>query len=128
MALLLGLSIVRAHILIGLRRFFFSGRRRHTRYWRDWSSDVCSSDLDALAVAAQLVLGALDGGGEGGPVPVVRHDAQRRPFPRRARAQRGERPGGQRFRVERSEERRVGTGCRARRSPIRADTSGSPWS
>src|SRR5947209_16083549 len=26
-------------------RFFFSSRRRHTRYWRDWSSDVCSSDL-----------------------------------------------------------------------------------
>src|SRR5215217_1909458 len=26
--------------------FFFSSRRRHTRYWRDWSSDVCSSDLD----------------------------------------------------------------------------------
>src|SRR5476651_1214904 len=25
--------------------FFFSSRRRHTRYWRDWSSDVCSSDL-----------------------------------------------------------------------------------
>src|SRR5215217_3218689 len=25
--------------------FFFSIRRRHTRYWRDWSSDVCSSDL-----------------------------------------------------------------------------------
>src|SRR5947209_17070661 len=24
---------------------FFSSRRRHTRYWRDWSSDVCSSDL-----------------------------------------------------------------------------------
>src|SRR3712207_2090177 len=24
----------------------FSSRRRHTRYWRDWSSDVCSSDLD----------------------------------------------------------------------------------
>src|SRR5258707_12025102 len=24
--------------------FFFSSRRRHTRYWRDWSSDVCSSD------------------------------------------------------------------------------------
>src|SRR3712207_9199910 len=23
----------------------FSSRRRHTRYWRDWSSDVCSSDL-----------------------------------------------------------------------------------
>src|SRR3712207_8895490 len=27
--------------------FFFSSRRRHTRYWRDWSSDVCSSDLSA---------------------------------------------------------------------------------
>src|SRR5438445_92467 len=25
--------------------FFFSSRRRHTSYWRDWSSDVCSSDL-----------------------------------------------------------------------------------
>src|SRR3712207_7514044 len=25
---------------------FFSSRRRHTRYWRDWSSDVCSSDLE----------------------------------------------------------------------------------
>src|SRR3712207_9094147 len=28
--------------------FFFSSRRRHTRYWRDWSSDVCSSDLVGL--------------------------------------------------------------------------------
>src|ERR1035437_2401166 len=28
-----------------LHFFFFSSRRRHTRYWRDWSSDVCSSDL-----------------------------------------------------------------------------------
>src|SRR3712207_9436188 len=27
--------------------FFFSSRRRHTRYWRDWSSAVCSSDLCA---------------------------------------------------------------------------------
>src|SRR6266536_5599868 len=26
--------------------FFFSSRRRHTRSTRDWSSDVCSSDLD----------------------------------------------------------------------------------
>src|SRR5947209_8435749 len=25
---------------------FFSSRRRHTSYWRDWSSDVCSSDLE----------------------------------------------------------------------------------
>src|SRR5690606_24107783 len=29
--------------------FFFSSRRRHTRFSRDWSSDVCSSDLDLLA-------------------------------------------------------------------------------
>src|SRR2546427_7343593 len=28
--------------------FFFSSRRRHTRFDCDWSSDVCSSDLDAL--------------------------------------------------------------------------------
>src|SRR5206468_7688315 len=28
--------------------FFFSSRRRHTRSDRDWSSDVCSSDLDDL--------------------------------------------------------------------------------
>src|SRR5207247_6068659 len=27
--------------------FFFSSRRRHTRSTRDWSSDVCSSDLEA---------------------------------------------------------------------------------
>src|SRR5258707_14436520 len=27
--------------------FFFSSRRRHTRYWGDWSSDVCSSELVA---------------------------------------------------------------------------------
>ena len=26
-------------------KFFFSSRRRHTRLMRDWSSDVCSSDL-----------------------------------------------------------------------------------
>src|SRR3712207_9091637 len=34
--------------------FFFSSRRRHTRYWRDWSSDVCSSDLieDGVKVMA----------------------------------------------------------------------------
>src|SRR6266498_4953160 len=31
--------------------FFFSSRRRHTRCGRDWSSDVCSSDLDEPAVA-----------------------------------------------------------------------------
>src|SRR5258707_14368270 len=33
---------------MSLSFFFFSSRRRHTRYWRDWSSDVCSSDLGPL--------------------------------------------------------------------------------
>src|SRR2546422_7417855 len=32
--------------------FFFSSRRRHTRCSRDWSSDVCSSDLAALRAPA----------------------------------------------------------------------------
>src|SRR3712207_3413565 len=35
--------------------FFFSSRRRHTRYWRDWSSDVCSSDLDVHHGGADVV-------------------------------------------------------------------------
>src|SRR2546422_3814423 len=30
--------------------FFFSSRRRHTRCSRDWSSDVCSSDLELIGV------------------------------------------------------------------------------
>src|SRR3712207_9473700 len=38
--------------------FFFSSRRRHTRYWRDWSSDVCSSDLDDASVERTLPAGA----------------------------------------------------------------------
>src|SRR5690625_2993132 len=34
--------------------FFFSSRRRHTRWPRDWSSDVCSSDLDCFDLAADI--------------------------------------------------------------------------
>src|SRR3712207_8558214 len=37
--------------------FFFSSRRRHTRYWRDWSSDVCSSDLDFSLVKFKELVG-----------------------------------------------------------------------
>src|SRR3712207_7229434 len=33
--------------------FFFSSRRLHTRYWRDWSSAVCSPDLMGVVVAAR---------------------------------------------------------------------------
>src|SRR3712207_1430973 len=39
--------------------FFFSSRRRHTRYWRDWSSDVCSSDLAGFIYAALGVIYAV---------------------------------------------------------------------
>ena len=46
-------NIPEAEVLSGLKinhekemlEAVFSSRRRHTRYWRDWSSDVCSSDL-----------------------------------------------------------------------------------
>src|SRR5690606_41184649 len=34
--------------------FFFSSRRRHTRFSRDWSSDVCSSDLDMRSVGMRI--------------------------------------------------------------------------
>src|SRR2546422_11014011 len=37
-----------------LVRFFFSSRRRHTSCSRDWSSDVCSSDLNTPAEAERL--------------------------------------------------------------------------
>src|SRR6185295_20044168 len=66
--------------------FFFSSRRRHTRYWRDWSSDVCSSDLPRAAAAARPPPGGV------GAVPLA-----------------PETPG-----AGRSEERRVGKECRSR--------------
>src|SRR5207245_1608270 len=37
--------------------FFFSSRRRHTRCYRDWSSDVCSSDLEDLLTISELESG-----------------------------------------------------------------------
>src|SRR3712207_9298725 len=72
--------------------FFFSSRRRHTRYWRDWSSDVCSSDLGpADAVRA--------GHGAGGrAVDDGRQPQQLRGLPRRGA--RG-RPRGERHRADR---------------------------
>src|SRR2546430_6696772 len=35
--------------------FFFSSRRRHTRFDCDWSSDVCSSDLTTMTVVSFMV-------------------------------------------------------------------------
>src|SRR5436309_3817915 len=41
--------------------FFFSSRRRHTRFSRDWSSDVCSSDLEkALALEQESPPAVID--------------------------------------------------------------------
>src|SRR5690606_40996657 len=37
--------------------FFFSSRRRHTIFSRDWSSDVCSSDLRGHAAGQSLPVG-----------------------------------------------------------------------
>src|SRR5687768_17701953 len=91
--------------------FFFSSRRRHTRCSRDWSSDVCSSDLvfepNSTAIAAttqMLVQGALQQhlshliAVEG--VEVRNDDGALRVDVR--------------YVVLRSEERRVGKECRAR--------------
>src|SRR5690606_2715133 len=38
--------------------FFFSSRRRHTRFSRDWSSDVCSSDLNDGQSSQELLQNA----------------------------------------------------------------------
>src|SRR5690606_40976175 len=91
--------------------FFFSSRRRHTRFSRDWSSDVCSSDLHRLG---QLC------GGQPGCLDDRCHS------PPRGNMERG---GGDEWRQlalplhggapvfrggGRSEERRVGKECRTR--------------
>src|SRR3712207_9009143 len=91
--------------------FFFSSRRRHTRYWRDWSSDVCSSDL-IYAVLAGVIL-KLEG--ETGEVLGAAHGSDyihdAALSPGRGLlvvSQKGD---------DRSEERRVGKECRSRWSP-----------
>src|SRR6476661_1220827 len=43
---------------LNLYFFFFSSRRRHTRFKCDWSSDVCSSDLRLEVVNIRLVVTA----------------------------------------------------------------------
>src|SRR5438270_13691276 len=40
-------------------RFFFSSRRRHTRFDCDWSSDVCSSDLEMRSPFSSACLGVV---------------------------------------------------------------------
>src|SRR5437870_10111482 len=82
--------------------FFFSSRRRHTRWPRDWSSDVCSSDLPKLIDASVWMKSWYDG------VPPqmfksVRPCALMMPTVTEPRS--------------RSEERRVGKECRSRGAP-----------
>src|SRR5438445_13900176 len=77
--------------------FFFSSRRRHTRYWRDWSSDVCSSDLGDAAIHE----------------PVIADIKQRMPNARLV----GFSLIPDDTMKRRSEERRVGKECRSRWSP-----------
>src|SRR5439155_17150611 len=94
--------------------FFFSSRRRHTRWPRDWSSDVCSSDLGLDRLLADLL------GDLGHPVS----EEPRRVGPRRLVAgalgdrAREPREGAAGRLAEagggRSEERRVGKEGRAR--------------
>src|SRR5699024_11793468 len=43
-------------VLIHMYFFFFSSRRRHTRSKRDWSSDVCSSDLTQQFIIIILLI------------------------------------------------------------------------
>src|SRR2546421_3614803 len=93
--------------------FFFSSRRRHTRSDRDWSSDVCSSDLDAPG-------DDIVEGGETDLAEIVKGV-------RRVEEDRGSLVGAERTNVRfgvfvelhrpRSEERRVGKECRSRWSP-----------
>src|SRR3712207_9264188 len=84
--------------------FFFSSRRRHTRYWRDWSSDVCSSDL----------------GTQEGSRLLQERSRFRGEAPRREDLRWPDRQGGDdprpaaRDAVPGSEERRVGKECRSR--------------
>src|SRR3712207_8577082 len=78
--------------------FFFSSRRRHTRYWRDWSSDVCSSDLRAIKRKYPEV-------GINGLSPSE--------VDMIAKVERG----STKEILSRSEERRVGKECRSRWSP-----------
>src|SRR5690606_40862695 len=94
--------------------FLFSSRRRHTRFSRDWSSDVCSSDLDAL-----LHEDGLDRPAAVRPDPEfqtqelsARRDALPA-FDRRRRDQNARKLLMEGLRQPRSEERRVGKGGRS---------------
>src|SRR5207245_3378848 len=87
--------------------FFFSSRRRHTSCYRDWSSDVCSSDLDLLSRVSVQSLRAGERRNARQQVAFTFRILQRE---RRISFE----PGNFRYDTLRSEERRVGKECRAR--------------
>src|SRR5690606_40843461 len=90
--------------------FFFSSRRRHTRFSRDWSSDVCSSDLaDLLGVSPTTIARWANSG----KLAYMRTPAGHRRFSLEVIEQlRAPAEGG--AVSSRSEERRVGKECRPR--------------
>src|SRR5207248_5512651 len=49
-----------ARSLCTVQLFFFSSRRRHTRSYGDWSSDVCSSDLQQYPMPSTLTAQVLE--------------------------------------------------------------------
>src|SRR5438105_12268968 len=88
--------------------FFFSSRRRHTRSTRDWSSDVCSSDLVAMQQ-----FGGRNGehAGPGAQVEEPMRAARlQHAIQRQQTSPRGAVMAG--AKGQRSEERRVGKECR----------------
>src|SRR5207237_6942497 len=95
--------------------FFFSSRRRHTRFKCDWSSDVCSSDLTALGRLAGIrdcVAVVRDIGGSRQLVAFYAEadDAGTALSPQAL----SNHLAGQLPAYMRSEERRVGKGCKSR--------------
>src|SRR2546430_10461752 len=94
--------------------FFFSSRRRHTRFDCDWSSDVCSSDLPG------------DQDGDGLPDELEK-SAKNKTDPAKADSDGDGLKDGDEDKnhngmvdageTDRSEERRVGKECRSRWSP-----------
>src|SRR5690606_41015767 len=90
--------------------FFFSSRRRHTRFSRDWSSDVCSSDLGTGARGEQVVHRLVAGMLEESDFVTVAREIVRDAVAHQADADHPDPLG----RVPRSEERRVGKEWRSR--------------
>src|SRR5690606_39367710 len=60
-----------------LYSFFFSSRRRHTRFSRDWSSDVCSSDLSPPRRSPRAIRHAPGARRRSPPPPSPRSDSPR---------------------------------------------------